>query len=533
MARPSKNEPIDLSKPHELTAGLIERLQCPPGKWQAFLRDTKAPALRVRVTAAGTKSFVAEGKVRTRGQSPTLETMGDELDSMVIAPLQAARAEMLEVLPGILNGTISKSEAKFKVEAAKRVNSELKDRVRALEGALRATASAEAYRFINVRRTIGDVRAWSIEAARAEANKFRVAMDGGDDPRELDEQKAAARAEKKASELAQAVTVATAWAEYLEARKGVWGERHYSDHIAKAKPGGEAATRGTRGRGVTIEGPLWRLMSLRLSDLTPEVITEWAAQESKTRPTAARLSWRLLKGFLGWCSENKTYAAVVPSQNPAKAKAVRETLGKPKVKQDVLQREQLAVWFGAVRQLSNATAAAYLQTLLLTGARPGEVLGLRWQDINLKWKGLTIRDKVEGERVIPLTPYVAHLITALPRVNEWVFASPSRVAELASQPISKPHKPHEQACQVAGIEGLTLHGLRRSFKSLSEWMEIPAGVVAQLMGHKPSGTVERHYTVRPLDLLRLHHERIEAWILEQAGVTYDPKAEPRRLRVAA
>ena len=29
----------------------------------------------------------------------------------------------------------------------------------------------------------------------------------------------------------------------------------------------------------------------------------------------------------------------------------------------------------------------------------------------------------------------------------------------------------------------TLHGLRRSFKSLTEWLEIPAGVVAQLMGH--------------------------------------------------
>ena len=37
------------------------------------------------------------------------------------------------------------------------------------------------------------------------------------------------------------------------------------------------------------------------------------------------------------------------------------------------------------------------------------------------------------------------------------------------------------------------------------------------MGHKPSATAKKHYTVRPLDLLRVHHERIEAWILEQAG----------------
>jgi integrase len=86
---------------------------------------------------------------------------------------------------------------------------------------------------------------------------------------------------------------------------------------------------------------------------------------------------------------------------------------------------------------------------------------------------------------------------------------------------------------VAGIEGLTFHGLRRSFKSLTEWLEIPAGVVAQIQGHKPSATAEKHYTVRPLDLLRLHHERIEAWVLEQAGIEFDPKAEPGMLRVVA
>ena len=94
-----------------------------------------------------------------------------------------------------------------------------------------------------------------------------------------------------------------------------------------------------------------------------------------------------------------------------------------------------------------------------------------------------------------------------------------------------PRNPHNDACKVAGIDDLTINGLRRSFKSLTEWLEVPAGVVAQLMGHKPSATAEKHYTVRPLDLLRVHHEKIEAWILEQAGVTFDAKAAPGALRV--
>ena len=97
--------------------------------------------------------------------------------------------------------------------------------------------------------------------------------------------------------------------------------------------------------------------------------------------------------------------------------------------------------------------------------------------------------------------------------------------------LTEPNTPHTRACRAAGLEGLTLHGLRRSFKSLTEWLEVPVGVVAQIQGHKPSATAEKHYTVRPLELLRLHHEKIEAWILEQAEVTFYAKAAPSALRV--
>lgn len=436
--RPLKSTPVDLSEPQELTAGLIERLKCPAGKAQAFLRDRKAPALRVRVTTSGAKAYVFEAKLGRQ----------------------------------------------------------------------------------TIRRTIGDVRSWTIDGARTEANRLRVQIDQGADPREVERQKEAERLSKAATAAVQAVTVGEAWTTYIEARRPRWGEHHYKDHIRKSKAGGEPAIRGTRGRGETVAGPIYPLLARKLRDLTPSALSAWAEKETTKGPTSARLSWRLVRGFLSWCAEHPQYAQVLPPQNPAKAKVVREVLGKPKVRQDSLQREQLEAWFAAVRGLVNPMASAYLQTLLLTGARPGEILALRWADLDRKWKGLTIRDKVEGERIIPLTPYVAHLFEGVPRVNDWVFASPSSEKKMAGKAMSTPHKLHERACQVAGIKGLTLHGLRRSFKSLTEWLEIPAGVVAQLMGHKPSATAEKHYTVRPLDLLRLHHEKIEAWILEQAGVEF-------------
>ena len=445
MARPKKEAFIDLNEAQDLTAGLIERLACPPGKLQAFLRDTKAPGLRVRVTAAGAKSFVFEGKLHRQ----------------------------------------------------------------------------------TIRRTIGDIRAWRIEAARNEANRLRVTLDGGIDPRDVDRQQLAEKAEKASAAAAHAVTVGEAWTEYLEARRQYWGDRHYRDHTALCKPGGQSANRGTRGRGITIAGPLHALMAVPLRDLNAPTVEAWAEREANIRPTVARLAWRCLKAFLGWCSEQPQYGPVLQTINSAKTKKTRETLGKDGIKQDALMREQLSVWFQAVRQLHNPVASAYLQTLLLTGARPGEVLALRWDEINVKWRGLTIRDKVEGERVIPLTPYVSQLLHALPRRNQFVFSSTTAEAGM----LTIPRNQHGAACNVAGIDGLTLHGLRRSFKSLTEWLEVPAGVVAQLMGHKPSATAEKHYTVRPLDLLRVHHEKIEAWILQQAELSFEIQSAPGPLQV--
>ncbi|MCK6415492.1 MAG: integrase family protein [Giesbergeria sp.] len=403
---------------------------------------------------------------------------------------------------------------------------------------LRATpAGKPAYVFQSVyqgkdlRITIGSPAAWSIPDAQAKARELQRLIDEGKDPRDLKRDALAAQAEKQAAAAVQAVTVGEVWAVYLEARRPRWGDRHYADHVALAKAGGEPSKRGTRGRGVTIAGPLHPLLALPLRGLTAPVIEAWAAREAQTRPTAARLAWRCLKAFLSWCAEQPEYAPALPAVNPAKTRKAREALGKAGVKNDALLKEQLPGWFAAVRSIGNPAISAYLQTLLLVGARPGEVLALRWDDINPQWRGLTIRDKVEGERVIPLTPYVWHLLASLPRRSEWVFASANREPGKAAQPIAKPHQAHDKACKVAGIEGLTLHGLRRSFRSLTEWLEIPAGVVAQIMGHKPSATAEKHYTVRPLDLLRVHHERIEAWILEQAGIVFDAKAAPGALRV--
>src|SRR5438132_9986607 len=68
--------------------------------------------------------------------------------------------------------------------------------------------------------------------------------------------------------------------------------------------------------------------------------------------------------------------------------------------------------------------------LPISGARREEMAALRWRDIDFQWGSLWIKDKVVEEgRKVPLTPYLASLLTSLPRRNQWVRSEERRVGK--------------------------------------------------------------------------------------------------------
>lgn len=471
-----------------LTQTRIDDFQCEDGASQSFLWDSESPGLAVRATPTGRKTFIFQAKL---GNGQT------------------------------------------------------------------------------VRIPIGDTRAWRLESigtekpgARARARELQTLVDSGLDPRQVQAQqeaealcRAKAEAARKAAEIeAQRrteIVVGEAWNEYIAYQKArmdrgaenCWGTRHFFDHEKLAQAGG---VKRQKGNGTTEAGPLASLMKLKLARITSDVLASWLQEESGKRPARVALAFRLFRAFLRWCAADARFASLV-SLDAINAKTVRDELPKLKPKtDDCLQREQLTAWFSEVRKLSSPTISAYLQILLLTGARREELAGLTWAEVDFQWKSLTIRDKIEGERTIPLTPYVESLLLELKVRNEtpppeyrismgkrirndlenwkpsdWVFIGASETGRMV-----EPSPAHKRALQAAGLPSLTLHGLRRSFGTLAEWTETPVGVVAQIQGHKPSALAEKHYRRRPLDLLRSWHVKIEAWILDQAG-TEQPKGDEK------
>jgi len=471
-----------------LTLERIAEFTCPEGRQQAFLWDTEAPGLAVRATASGAKAFIFESKLNRR----------------------------------------------------------------------------------TIRITLGDVRAWVLKSvwakgketqrgAREEANRLKTIIDQGKDPRQVAADEMAAEREKREEQVAailaedekarrSQITLGEVWGRYIEARRSKWSARHLFDHQKIMRP---ERTKGEGDKARTLTaGVLASLAPLPLSALTPERIGEWLEAETPKRGTQAALAFRLLRAFINWCNEQPEYKGIAAPDACAR-KVSREHLPRAKAKSDALQREQLRLWFDAVRRIQNPTISTYLQGLLLTGPRREELASLRWQDVDFQWNSLTIRDKVEGERTIPLTPYFASLLRMLKAKNEtaptvrrlqtlkergqewtpspWVFSS--QTSETGR--LQEPSIAHRKALAAVGLPPVSLHGLRRSFGTLSEWCEVPVGVVAQIQGHKPSATAEKHYRVRPLDLLRMWHTRIEAWILEQAGIEFEAEQAPQLLPVSS
>lgn len=421
------------------TEGRVGGYACPPGKGQAIFHDDDVPGLGVRVTAAGSKAYIFEGKLHKK----------------------------------------------------------------------------------NVRLTIGTcgAKGWPLGKARERARELRVMLDKGLDPREVEREQAEGAQARQAEALRQVTTLGDLWAAYVDAPHPRWGTRTRALHARIVDRGGQPCKRGP---GKLQPGTLYPLVGVRLLDLDGERVSAWLA--STPSPAAATVGYRLLRAALRWGMDRQDFAGLV---NPSawSSRSVRDAVPRGKPKQgDALQREQLQQWFTGVQSIANPVVAAYLQALLLTGARREELARLRWDDVDFRWNTLDIPDKVDGRRTVPLTPYVSELLAGLPRRNEWVFSSP----RAKSGRLTEPTDAHGRALEVAGLPHLTLHGLRRSFGTLAEWVEIPVGVVAQIQGHKPSALAEKHYRRRPIDMLRMWHSKLEAWILEHAGVQFEaPALEPR------
>jgi len=140
--------------------------------------------------------------------------------------------------------------------------------------------------------------------------------------------------------------------------------------------------------------------------------------------------------------------------------------------------------------LRQAAAVAAARFLALTGWRSGEVLGLRWDEIDLARRTATLGDTKTGRSVRPLSHAACDVMRNLARSGDLVFPATRGNGDLLMSGFKKLWK------RIAKLGGLppdvTPHVLRHSFASLAADLGFSEPVIAALVGHQGRSTTSRY-----------------------------------------
>ncbi len=140
---------------------------------------------------------------------------------------------------------------------------------------------------------------------------------------------------------------------------------------------------------------------------------------------------------------------------------------------------------------ASPVAAAAIRLLMLTGCRKGEVLALRWADVDLDAGELRLPDAKSGPRAVQLPPAAVRLLGALPRRagNPWVFPGRAPDGRCSEGSIDNAWRAVREA---AKLEDARIHDLRHSFASRALALGETLPVIGKLLGHSDIETTARY-----------------------------------------
>lgn len=138
---------------------------------------------------------------------------------------------------------------------------------------------------------------------------------------------------------------------------------------------------------------------------------------------------------------------------------------------------------------ASPAAIAAIRLLVLTGCRRSEILGLRWEHVDLRAGELRLPDSKTGARLVPLSPAAAEVIAGLPRIagNPWII-----VGRNPGAPLRNLQYPWEILRARAGLEDVRIHDLRHSFASRALALGESLSMIGELLGHRRVRTTARY-----------------------------------------
>jgi integrase len=348
---------------------------------------------------------------------------------------------------------------------------------------------------------------WTVDEARKEARRLLVKVDNGGDP-----------AGEKAADRRSA-TVAQLCDDYLAAATS--GRLLTKRRLAK-KPSTLASDKGAIERHIK---PL--IGALKVAAVTRADIERFqnGVAEGKTaarvktgkhglaRVTggtgAATRTMGLLGAIFGFAVKRD-----LRSDNPCRGiqrhadgqRTRRVTEGEYAALGEALRTMPQTAW---------PVAVAAIHFLALTGWRRGEMLMLRWTEVDLAARTARLGDTKTGASTRPLSHAACDVLRSLPRLGDLVFPAGRR----ADQTMTGFHKIWLRVAKQAKCPAdVTPHVLRHSFASVADDLEFSELTIAALLGHKKA-SVTAKYAHKADAMLLLAADAVSSRIAEFMGET--------------
>jgi integrase len=346
------------------------------------------------------------------------------------------------------------------------------------------------------RLTIGGWPTWTVGAARIKARELRRVIEDGGDPL------ADIEAERQAPTVADLI------------------DRFEAEHL----PSRRASTQDAYRRLLRLHVRPFFGTHVKVADVRFEDVDRLHRKVTQSGPYIAnRVAAVLSKMF------SMSIRWHMRADNPAKGVERNNELRR----QNYLKGDELVRLIRALAAHPNRQTADVIRLLLLTGARRGEVLGMRWADVDLKagtWSKPASSTKQAKPHEVPLSAPALQLLTELQEqqtanrkpLGTFVFPGGGDSGHIVAI-----KKGWRSICQAADISGLRIHDLRHSYASqlVSSGASLP--LIGALLGHSNPTTTAR-YAHLHADPLRKATETVGAIIVAAGNGTEAPEPTPLR-----
>ncbi|MGQ3887961.1 tyrosine-type recombinase/integrase [Legionella sp. CNM-1927-20] len=348
------------------------------------------------------------------------------------------------------------------------------------------------------RVTIGKYGNITAEEARKQAKSLLGSVARGDDP----------IAEKRTKKV-NAMTLQQVLKDYLKARKDLKPRTLNDYHCVLHEV-----------------VPDW--LDKPITKITREMIAKRHAEHGKTNSKArANNAMRVLRALFNFAMYEYQTGDGQPIIVVNPVKYLSHTRGWFRVdrKQTVIKPYQLADWYRGLKQLIEGEDYRnallwhdYFLLLLFTGMRKTEAGSLRWQDIDLKAKIITLQDTKNREvHTLPMSDFIYELLERRSRQKSSKFVFP---ADSKTGYIYEPKKAVLKVVELSGVP-FTLHDLRRTFATIAESLDLPAYALKRLLNHKMNNDVTAGYIMKDVERLRKPMQQVTNFILKHMMETAD------------